>query len=279
MNAEPEEEEEGGAGWIMTFADLMSLLMCFFVLLLSFSEMDIQKYKQVAGSMKDAFGVQREVKSDVVPKGTSIVVDKFSPGRPDPDVLVNEMRQDTTDDFKENLEFYNVELNEQAANLAELLKQTLEAEIEQGLLEIILDRNEVSVRIHEKDSFPSASAELNPEFFPILDQIVVVLNNSKGLIRVDGHTDSLPIATNKFPSNWILSAARAARVVHYMVDGGLEDDSRIELRGYADTRPVSSNDTPENRARNRRIEIIVSFRSIQPDVDEDEFYFSDADEI
>ena len=73
IDFEGEEEEGGGAGWLATFADLMSLLMCFFVLLLSFSEMDLAKYKQVAGSMKDAFGVQNEVRAKDIPKGTSIV--------------------------------------------------------------------------------------------------------------------------------------------------------------------------------------------------------------
>lgn len=260
MNAEPEEaDEEGGAGWIMTFADLMSLLMCFFVLLLSFSEMDIQKYKQVAGSMKHAFGIQREVKSDVIPKGTSMVTDKFSPGKPDPDVLIKEMRQDTTDDFQENLDFDTIELSEQASELAALLKKVLEEEIEDGILDILLNDNEVSIRIREKDSFPSGSADLNAAFFPVLEKVATVLNQSSGQIIVGGHTDHVPIATKEYPSNWVLSAARAVRVVHFLVDRRLDDDSRIELRAYADTRPVVIEDTVTHQAKNRRIEIIVKF--------------------
>ncbi len=86
--------EEGLPAYLGTFADLMSLLMCFFVLLLSFSQMDIEKYKQVAGSMKLAFGVQREIKAEDVPKGTSIVAQEFSPGKPEPTVI-KEGRQKT----------------------------------------------------------------------------------------------------------------------------------------------------------------------------------------
>ena len=77
------DDEEGG-GWIMTFADLMSLLMCFFVLLLSFAEMDLNKFKAISGSLKLAFGVQREIKADAIPMGTSIIAQEFSPARPQP---------------------------------------------------------------------------------------------------------------------------------------------------------------------------------------------------
>ena len=83
-----EEEQQGAPAWMATFADLMSLLMCFFVLLLSFSEMDVEKYKQIAGSMKLAFGVQNRVKVDDIPKGTSVIAQEFSPGKPEPTIMV-----------------------------------------------------------------------------------------------------------------------------------------------------------------------------------------------
>ena len=102
----PQKKEEGGGApaWVMTFADLMSLLMCFFVLLLSFSEMDLLKFKQIAGSMKNAFGVQNEIKSDQTPKGTSIIAQEFTPGRPTP-TLVKEIKQSTIDESKQTVEF------------------------------------------------------------------------------------------------------------------------------------------------------------------------------
>lgn len=102
-----QEESEGTPAWVMTFADLMSLLMVFFVLLLSFSEMDLNKYKQVAGSMKEAFGVQREIKTMDMPKGTSVIAQEFSPGRPSPTPL-NVIRQNSVDDTKQTLEFTDV---------------------------------------------------------------------------------------------------------------------------------------------------------------------------
>ena len=105
----PPKKDDGGGGapaWVMTFADLMSLLMCFFVLLLSFAEMDVLKFKQIAGSMKMAFGVQRDIKVKDMPKGTSVIAREFSPGRPSPTPL-DEVRQSTVDETKQTLEFTN----------------------------------------------------------------------------------------------------------------------------------------------------------------------------
>ena len=96
-------DEGGGAGWVMTFADLMSLLMCFFVLLLSFSEMDVLKFKRLAGSMSQAFGVQQKFRADAPPKGTSIIAQEFSPGTPRPTPL-NEIWQKTTDESRNSLD-------------------------------------------------------------------------------------------------------------------------------------------------------------------------------
>ena len=131
-----EECEEGAPEWMATFADLMSLLMCFFVLLLSFSEMDIQKYKQVAGSMKMAFGIQREIKVDTIPRGTSVIKQEFSPGRPEPTVL-DVMRQQTDNDSRDELRV-NSPIPEDVNGLLELIEQNLSEEIENEVLEVVL---------------------------------------------------------------------------------------------------------------------------------------------
>jgi len=247
---EDDDEEEGGAGWIMTFADLMSLLMCFFVLLLSFSEMDLQKYKQVAGSM------------DVIPKGTSLVTDKYSPGKPDPNTLVNEIRQQTTDETLENLEVEKAALAEQAENLEALLKDLLKEEIQEGMLDLVQINNNVYIRIREKDSFPSGSVVLTDKFTEVLEKLTQPLSASKGRLIIGGHTDSVPISTAAYQSNWVLSAGRAASVIHAMLDFGLSKSSRIEMRAFADTKPVVVENS-SNRARNRRIEINIQMDGLE----------------
>lgn len=275
----------GAPMWIVTFADLMSLLMSFFVLLLAFSEMDVLKFKQVAGSMAQAFGVQKVINSDGIPKGTSIIAQEFSPGKPVPTVL-QVIQQMTTNDSKQNLDFTDSETRNdggkkpkeseiadaQQAKKMEMLEakqsEMLEAagklqselmrEIAQGMLEIEIMQDQIVVRIREKGSFASGRADIQRSFIPILNKISRTVNEMDGQVVVAGHTDDIPIATAQYPSNWVLSASRAARVVHYMIKFGKVDESRLQMRAHADTLPIVENDSRENRAKNRRVEIILA---------------------
>ena len=255
---EPCEECEAGApAWLATFADLMSLLMCFFVLLLSFSEIDLQKYKQVAGSMKFAFGVQREIEADRIPMAESVVMKDFRPGRPEPTVLET-VRQQTRDENRTVPRDPPILPVDELRELVAAVEERLAEEIAADALELGIKEDGIMIRVRERDAFPSGSAALQAGFVPVLDKLVDVLNDLSGRIVVSGHTDDVPIATRAFPSNWVLSSARAAAVVHHLASAGLVEPSRIELRAYADTRPIAENDSVENRARNRRVEIDVS---------------------
>ena len=223
-DAPQEEHDEGAPAWVMTFADLMSLLMCFFVLLLAFSEMDVEKFKQLSGSMKNAFGVQREIKADELPKGTSIIAREFSPGKPEPTPF-RVIEQQTTDDTKDNMDFSDggksdaekmAEKLYQAAvermqKEAEDLVEALQDEIEDGALEIEWNDSEITIRLRERGTFHSGEAEIKPTFFDVLLTISDTLNRVDGKIIVAGHTDNLPISNYQFRSNWELSAARAIR--------------------------------------------------------------------
>ncbi|PCJ12760.1 MAG: hypothetical protein COB04_17330 [Gammaproteobacteria bacterium] len=276
----------GMPAWVMTFADLMSLLMCFFVLLLAFSEMDVMKYKQVAGSMRDAFGVQNEIKKKDIPRGTSVVAQEFSPGRPDPTPL-NEVRQKTTDMTRSTLDVIcekNSESIEEGTEdvgggnesgqviminkLEELVEKTqvdamsiaeaLEEEIRNGQVEVETNGQEIIIRVRENGSFPSGSATLQGSFIPIMAKIRKVLALTPGKISVEGHSDNVPIHTDRFRSNWDLSSARAVSVAHELL---LKDElsaERLSVSGYADTKPLLPNESRRNMAVNRRVEIIIS---------------------
>ena len=255
LDAPREEKDEGAPAWVMTFADLMSLLMCFFVLLLSFSELDVQKYKQIAGSMKMAFGVQREIRAPEPPKGTSVIAQEFSPNVTEP-TPIPQVRQVTREETREQVDLRDV-VREETAAQAEELKEALSTEIDAGLVEVDAVEDEILIRIREKGSFPSGSATLRASFKPVLARIGTVLAETEGQIVVAGHTDDIPISTLQFPSNWVLSAARAANVVHYLSEQGAIAPERMEIRAHAETQPLTDNDTRENRATNRRVEIIV----------------------
>lgn len=265
--------EEGLPAYLATFADLMSLLMCFFVLLLSFATIDAVRFKKMAESMKDAFGVQREIPAAEIVKGVSVIKQEWSPSVAEPSVIT-EIRQETSPEENENLKMKNgegeAEMNRQQA--LEMARQTIEKElteqyhelqealkeqIDKGQISLERQEKKIIIRIQEKGSFGSGSARLDPGFNKVMDRISEVLATRPGRILVAGHTDNIPIRTGRFRSNWELSSARAVTVLHSMLRNKDIDEHRVVVEGLADTKPLESNDTPQGRAKNRRVELII----------------------
>lgn len=263
MDELPEEEKRAIPAWVVTFADLMSLLMCFFVLLLSFSEIDAQKFKQIAGELSQAFGVQRDIPALEIPMGTSPVFDQFSPAPPEPTVI-NEVRQTTTDEQPQLQTLKSptdvaVEsaMQEEMQETLDQILQVLEPAIADGRINVSQDQQRIVIRIEEKGSFPSGSAQLTWEFEGLLLDMAIVLAEIPGRLTVEGHTDNLPIRTERFYSNWDLSAARAAAVANVLLARDHVQPTRLSVTGLADTEPRVPNTSPDNRAKNRRVEIII----------------------
>ncbi|MGB5325193.1 MAG: flagellar motor protein MotB [Pseudomonadales bacterium] len=273
----------GLPAYMGTFADLMALLMCFFVLLLSFAEMDVLKFKRLAGSLKAAFGVQREVTANEIPMGTSIIAQEFSPGRPEP-TPINNVMQRTSDEEQRNLQVQctpdqltELESITEEANsgeskfveqLAELIEETradavslanaLARQIVDGEVEIETQGRKITVRIKEKGSFASGSDQLEGGFDKVLHDVRDVLAGMKGQVLVQGHTDNIAISTTRFRSNWELSAARAVTVAEALLSEDVLDPKRVQVSGFSYTRPLVDNSSAENRALNRRVEIVVN---------------------
>ncbi len=279
----------GLPAWMGTFADLMSLLMCFFVLLLSFSEMDVLKFKQIAGSMKFAFGVQNMLEVKDIPKGTSVIAQEFRPGRPEP-TPIEVIMQQTIDMTQRSLDFHDgesdraggtqrdagkltggqsaevsTELNQNSQSesseaqeqLLEVLQKALDREIQDGAIEVESFGQQVVIRIKEKGSFPAGSAFLQPKFRPLVRQVADLVKDVPGVIRVSGHTDNQKLDSELYRSNWDLSAQRAVSVAQEMekVDGF--DHKRLRVVGLADTAPLNDNKTEAQRKENRRVEISI----------------------
>ena len=140
---------------------------------------------------------------------------------------------------------------------AEKLVEDLKEEIETGMLEVEWSETEITVRLKEKSTFNSGEARLKSSSFQIIDRVSKSLNKIKGNVIVAGHSDNVPINTYEYRSNWELSAARAANVVHHLTKKNRVDPNRIQMRAHAETKPLVPNDTRENRARNRRVEIVI----------------------
>lgn len=378
LNDEEQEEADcpkcpppGAPAWMATFADMATLLMAFFVLLLSFAEMNVPKYKQIAGSLKAAFGVKRVVPVISIPTARSLVIEDFTPAvaaptvidrkrqrseemtlknivvkteekkadfeteqnfrkleetlaeeieqgqvmvRLEDDKVIVELRssqssggegaassgqgsggpisQETLDIAAKVIEAQSemsteVEVRKQqlatgsdesatadesegtAGGVAQRKKQDIEdrfqkvradlaAEIQMGLAEVELKDDKIIVRLASQGSFVSGSADVQPGFRKLLSQVGKSLAASTGKVRIEGHTDNVPVAfSERFNSNWDLSAARSASVADFFINNSGFAQGNITVAGFADTKPVDSNTTSAGRARNRRIEVIV----------------------
>ncbi len=235
----------GAPQWVVTFGDLMSLLLCFFVLLLSFSEMDKAKYKEVCGSLKKAFGVQSSVRTMSVPKGVSLVAKDFDqpliPTMPKDEFVALQKRKEVEEKLKEEIE---KGLNEMDA-----------MEGMEDLISVEAGEKEVTIRMMGETAFDSGKAYIRSEMRPILKNIASILKEQEGEITVVGHTDNVPVIGGPYRSNLGLSMARSASVAYYLINEGGIDDSKISTMGFGEYRPIAPNDTPEGRQQNRRVEI------------------------
>ncbi len=367
IQAAPKEEEEkeeetgedcpacnkGAPAWMATFADMATLLMAFFVLILSFAQVNVPKYKEVAGSMRSAFGVQTVIPSIEPPTAESIILQQYERTVTDPtasnrieeqktdeppnedelsfnigdgsaetnaiDLLTQELREEIsqgmvnitrtesgidvsfpvregsseggqriTGDMIDALarvamvqantsemitlsggalqrgnsqNWYNSEQYREeslASDRYELIRSNLNEEIAEGLAQVSLDGEDVIITLSEQGSFQSGSAELEQSFFEVLNRVGASLVGVGGLIEIEGHTDNVPLAFGgRYRDNWDLSSARSSRVADYLLQQGFLMAGSVVVEGYADTKPVASNDSLEGRALNRRIEVIV----------------------
>lgn len=364
-NEEEEEEKEqetgedcpacnkGAPAWMATFADMATLLMAFFVLILSFAQVNVPKYKEVAGSMRSAFGVQTVIPSIEPPTAESIILQQYERTVTDPtasnrieeqktdeppnedelsfnigdgsaetnaiDLLTQELREEIsqgmvnitrtesgidvsfpvrqgsseggqriTGDMIDALarvamvqantsemitlsggalqrgnsqNWYNSEQYREeslASDRYELIRSNLNEEIAEGLAQVSLDGEDVIITLSEQGSFQSGSAELEQSFFDVLNRVGASLVGVGGLVEIEGHTDNVPLAFGgRYRDNWDLSSARSSRVADYLLQQGFLMAGSVVVEGYADTKPVASNDSLEGRALNRRIEVIV----------------------
>ena len=354
----------GAPAWMATFADMATLLMAFFVLLLSFAQMNVPKFKEVSGSMNDSMGVQRVVPVVEPPTADNIIADQFMQAKVEPTAL-STISEQTTDEeqppdpelkittkpsndpnssdlekvrsaLKDEITRGQVEVTETEGKISvvmtsdqkngenqgaeglesgqrldedtvalfakvaqaqaevvsevevlrspsteqqsfdsaqggdaqegedvaqieyEQIRSRLTTEIANGQVNVERINDEVKISLADQGAFVSGSADLRTSFYSVLASVGQALVDSPGEVTVAGHTDDVPVAfSERFKSNWDLSAARSASVADYLVGEGYINSGAVTVTGYADTVPIASNDTATGRAQNRRIEITV----------------------
>lgn len=231
-------KEPTAPGWMATFGDLMSLLLTFFVLLMSFASMDVRRFAAVVGSMRDAFGVQRIHAGPIEALSDSIVRLSDSESTPFLQVI------DVPTRFTESQQAF-----------AERLKQTVRQQKLERIVQVEESARGVIVRVPGGLLFDAGSADLNPNALVFLHEVAQLIDIAPGDVSVEGHTDSTPSGA-AFPSNWDLSAARAVSALRHLTEVEGVDPHRLRASGLAHTRPLVSEPTREEREKNRRVEFV-----------------------
>ncbi len=245
MDTDDGDEGEEEAGWLMTYGDLMTLLLCFFVLLFSMSETKQDEFFQLMQSMKSALG------TDVVPEaGTRKGLTMIDKEAEKEVIAVDElggMIQAELDSIKSEVE----EL---------IITNSLEGDVS-----VKVEKRGAVITVSDMLLFPPAKAEFNLAGEDILTKIADMLKQFDYHIQVEGHTDSEPISDKQFKSNWELSANRACEIVRYFISKGIPPD-KLSAEGFAEYRPIADNSTAEGRAKNRRVEIVYKRTKIEDEI-------------
>ena len=243
-----EYEDDSGGSWIVTYADLITLMLTFFILLYSMSSLELERFKYVMHSIQGSLGTTPVMTLDETATDT-LFTDHEQILAGTSEVLANQRRKDMLKEIQDFIEQAGLKEN----------------------IEVTLFQSKIVIRIKDRFFFESGESAMNHAAVPILDKIVdIFVAYPEFSIDIAGHTDDRPISTPEFPSNWELSTIRATSVLRILINDGI-DPKRLTATGYADVMPLVENDSPENRSKNRRVEFILE-KAVE---DEDEIEAKD----
>ena len=247
----------GSPAWMATFSDLMNLLLCFFVLLFSMSTVDQKKFEEVAASFSQTFSVFTAGASAI---GDGILISNGVSQLNQLDEYINSTGKTTEDDGEPEdiLKEAEQQKLEESEELAELVSEAISEAGMDDLIELEYTSQYVQLTLNGSLLFASGSADLNEEAKNVLGQVGIILERySESIIEIEGHTDSQPINSAKFPSNNELSDARALAVFYFLIEHTNLDPAMIKHSGRGEYCPIADNATVEGRALNRRVEIKI----------------------
>lgn len=294
------KKSRGAPTWMVTFGDLMALLFTLFVLLFTYSTVDAEKYKALAGSLRQAFGSSEQDKligdqggpmavinllpefaKDPQTQSTQKVIIELAGPKEGPEASEekpalpkapaqpeSKIEAETdTDEIREEaaLKAAAETRDRKAGKLERELKSTISDDLAGADIEVEREQGQVLIRFPNEIAFSVGSAEITLRFEATLKSLTQILSATSGKIIVVGHTDNVPLSLGaRYRSNWELSAARAAAVVHILLENEKMSAQRLTIQGFGDSRPRVDNDTPEHRAMNRRVEIFIQTDSENP---------------
>lgn len=253
-------EHDNHDRWLISYADFVTLLFAFFVVMYSISSVNEGKYKIFSNSLNLAFARQP----------ISALPNVASNQQPDQalNALLNKNKI-LVDKRTAQLGEQQRKIQERMKNLTSGLNQVMASLINQRMVSINQTRRGVVIDISANTLFKTGEAVLQPGTLDVLHQVAAVLSNEDMSIEVEGHTDDIPITTTQYPSNWELSSARASSVARMLIDNGVSA-KRLAVIGLASNQPLMSNDSAENRARNRRVTLTIVSPNVERGVAVDE---------
>lgn len=233
-------EHENHERWLVSYADFITLLFAFFVVMYAVSSVNEGKYRVLSDSLVNAFqaapaSLQAQSGGQLAPSDIKLLTPLADAQKRDPKAE---------------------EIARKMQGVAGNIKQTLGPFIDQGKVRVTQSRRGIAIEINDSVLFSPAKADLQVDSMKMLRAVADMVKNSDNLIQIEGHTDNMPIRSAQFPSNWELSSARAASVIRLFAEAGIAPQ-RLVVIGYADQRPVETNDSAEGRARNRRVTLNI----------------------
>ena len=221
--------------WLISYADFITLMFSFFVVLYAVAQSDRAKVKDLSESVQLAFGGRA-----VIARPTATAAKPSIP-QPVPRIDVSGTREALAPSYAD-------------------LKQQLKQEIAEGKMQVTMDARGIVISLHEKSFFPSGGDAIYPSAFDSMSKVAVVIRDLSNPVLLEGHTDSVPIHNQRFRSNWDLSAARSIAVLQFFEARYGIAPQRFAIAGYADNLPVAGNDSDEGRSKNRRVDVVITGR-------------------
>ena len=242
-------EHENHERWLVSYADFITLLFAFFVVMFASSQTDKSRARQISEAVEKALEQGKTI-------GVPPQVAKILGGTVDDKGQGNAQMKGPGGAQRAAKEAPPEDVVELVPSL-KALNSTLEQEIKDGKVEVNLEPRGLVVSLKQTAFFPSGADVIDPATYPIIGKLADALNSVKNPLRIEGHTDSVPIHTSRFRSNWELSAARSIAMMEMLSTRFKVDPTRVAIVGFADNDPEASNDTPEGRAKNRRVDIVI----------------------
>ncbi len=249
LKKEP-EKHANHERWLVSYGDFITLLFAVFVTLYAMSQSDKKKAEEVMQSIQQSFGMAQagapSPKINVIPSNQISIVPSVKP-----EISIAPGSRASRGQFKTRAtekDFRQIKSSIEAY----LVKQSA-----QGKVALTITRRGLIVSLKEAGFFDSGQAHIKPSAYEMINTIAEVMTQYNNPLRLEGHTDNIPISTSQFPSNWELSTARAVNGLKYLVKNFDVDPDRISAAGYAEFRPIADNSTPEGRAKNRRVDLVM----------------------